>query len=97
MSKELVYRRFHTLSGVIPVGLFLLFHLTANATVLQGPEAYNSTAFFLRRLPFVMVLEWMLIYIPLLFHGVYGIYIAVKSGYNAGQFPTGPNWRFVLQ
>src|SRR5258707_1834827 len=68
-------RRLHSLSGIIPVGAFLLEHFISNAFATNGPKAYADQVKFLTGLPFVPILETVGIYIPLLYHALYGFYI----------------------
>jgi len=34
-------RRLHSLSGIIPVGVFLCVHLSVNASIVAGPKAFQ--------------------------------------------------------
>ena len=101
MSKnhEFYWRRLHSLLGIIPVGLFLLVHFSINFTATQGVEAYNNAAGMMELIPhwLLLIVEWVVIYIPLLFHGLYGVYIAFTATNNIQRFGTFRNWMFVLQ
>lgn len=99
MSKESDFyvRRLHSLLGIIPVGLFVVQHLVINHFATRGPEAFNTASDFMGNLPFVLFLEWFIIYIPLLFHAVYGIYIAFTAKNNVQRYGTFRNWMFMLQ
>src|SRR3954468_7030950 len=68
-------RRLHSLSGIVPVGAFLVEHFVSNAFATNGPHAYAEQVKFLTGLPFAVVLEWVGIYIPLLYHAIYGFYV----------------------
>lgn len=72
-------RRLHSVSGVVPVGAFLAFHLYVNAAASRGADAYNAAALRLQRFPLSLVLEIALIFVPLAYHGVYGIYVAATE------------------
>jgi succinate dehydrogenase / fumarate reductase cytochrome b subunit len=69
-------RRLHSITGIVPVGAFLAFHLWANAAAARGPEAYNETARRLQQMPLSVFLEVVLIAIPLAYHAVYGLFVA---------------------
>ncbi len=100
MSKQdssFAIRRLHSLLGVIPLGVFLIQHLLVNHFATRGEEAFNAASSFMGNLPFVLFLEIFIIYIPILFHGIYGIYIAFTAKYNVGQYSTYRNWMFLLQ
>ncbi len=90
-------RRWHSLLGVIPIGLFLLEHLFTNYMATKGPEAFNNAAKFLEELPFRYFLEIFIIFLPLIYHAVYGIYIAFTAKNNLGRFNFFRNWMFFLQ
>ncbi len=46
-------RRLHSLTGVVPIGAFLLEHFISNAEAFKGPIAYGKQVEFLNSLPFV--------------------------------------------
>ncbi len=62
------WRRLHSLSGIIPVGVFLAEHMISNAAATNGPADYNATVKFLTSVPFLVAVEWVGIFIPILFH-----------------------------
>ena len=90
-------RRLHSLSGIVPIGAFLLEHFISNSEATKGPEAYNSTVKFLTGLPFVSVLEWGFIFLPLFYHGLYGFYIWYRGESNVGEYPWTGNWLYTSQ
>ncbi|PIQ86928.1 MAG: succinate dehydrogenase [Candidatus Omnitrophica bacterium CG11_big_fil_rev_8_21_14_0_20_45_26] len=90
-------RRLHSLSGVFPIGAFLLEHMFTNSFILQGPEAYNEKIEFLRHLPYVAVLEIVFIGLPILYHAGYGIYVWMTGKVNLRWYPYAQNWLYVLQ
>jgi len=96
-SRHFFHHRLHSLLGLVPVGLFLLFHLTANYQATKGPEAYNEAVALIEKLPFVLALEFVLIYIPLLFHAIYGLYIVFQAKHNVGNFGYFRNHMFLWQ
>lgn len=98
-DREFLWRRLHSLLGVIPVGLFLMFHLSMNFTAVGGEQAYNNAVGKMDLIPhnLLLVIEWVVIYIPLLFHAFYGVFIAFTASPNTGRFSTYRNWMFSLQ
>lgn len=90
-------KRLHSLSGVVPIGLFLLEHLYTNARALQGPAAFDAAAADLARLPFVIVIEALGIWLPIAFHMVLGVLIATTAQANVGQHGYPRNWQYTLQ
>ena len=96
-NREFVYRRLHSLLGVIPVGIFLIQHLVVNHVAASGEEAFNNAAHFMENLPFRYALEIFVIFLPLIYHAVYGVYIAFTAKNNANRFGYFRNWMFILQ
>jgi len=90
-------RRLHSLSGIVPIGAFLIEHIVSNFEALKGPAAYAEQVRFLNSLPLVRVLEWAFIFIPLLYHGVYGVYIWLRGQSNVVYYPWAGNWMYVAQ
>src|SRR5690606_8380692 len=96
-NREFFNRRLHSLLGVIPVGVFLILHLVVNNFATRGEEAYNSASGFMGSLPFRILLEVVVIYLPLLFHAIYGLYIAFTAKNNVSKYGFFRNWMFYLQ
>jgi succinate dehydrogenase / fumarate reductase cytochrome b subunit len=91
-------RRLHSLSGIIPVGAFLFEHiLISNATTISGPAAYARQVRFLASLPLVPLLELFGIWLPILFHALYGFYIWYRGETNVASYPWTGNWMYTAQ
>lgn len=91
-------RKLHSLLGVIPLGFFLLEHMVTNFSAYDGgKEAFQDSVKFLNDLPLVFFLELFGIWLPLLYHGVYGLYMAYTSKYNGGNHNYGRNIAFMMQ
>jgi succinate dehydrogenase / fumarate reductase cytochrome b subunit len=90
-------RRLHSLSGIIPIGAFLIEHIVSNFEALKGPLAYAEQVKFLNSLPLVRVLEWVFIFLPLLYHGLYGLYIWLRGKSNVIYYPWAGNWMYTAQ
>ncbi len=90
-------RRLHSLSGIVPVGAFLINHLLANSTAFLGPEHFDHHVGIIHSLPWLVAIEFTFILIPLAFHGIYGLAIAWQGKPNQGQYPYMDNWRYTLQ
>ncbi|WP_088006588.1 succinate dehydrogenase cytochrome b558 subunit [Indiicoccus explosivorum] len=95
--REFFLRRLHSLLGVIPVGVFLTQHLFVNNLAVRGPEAFEAGAHFLESLPFRYFLEIFVIFLPLMYHAFYGLYIAFTAKNNPKEYGYLRNWAFVLQ
>lgn len=91
-------RKLHSLLGVIPLGFFLFEHLLTNYEAFRGGrEAFYKQVEWLHGLPFVLLLEIFFIWLPLLYHGVYGLYIAYEARNNVSNFGYFRNVMFKLQ
>lgn len=95
--REFMYRRLHSLLGVIPIGLFLITHLVVNYFAVYGRESFNNASEFMESLPFLVVLEALLIYLPIIFHAVLGVYIVFVSKNNYTKYGYFRNWMYFLQ
>ena len=95
---EFLIRRLHSLSGLIPVGAYMVVHLMTNATVLGGGEMFQSNVDKIHALgPFLPFVEWTFIFIPILFHAILGVVI-IKGGLpNTTSYPFAKNFRYTLQ
>jgi succinate dehydrogenase / fumarate reductase cytochrome b subunit len=90
-------RRLHSLSGVFPIGAFLTEHMFTNFLASFGPETYNRQAEFLRSLPLLVAVEATFIWIPILFHALYGFYVMLSGRSNLSSYPFTTNWLYILQ
>ena len=72
-------KRLHSLTGVVPIGAFLLEHFFTNSHALESPAAFDRAAAFLSGLPYVTLIEAFGIWLPILFHMVLGIVIATTG------------------
>ena len=64
---------------------------------LKGPAAYGAQVKFLNSLPLVRVLEWVFIFLPILYHAGYGVYIWLRGKSNIVYYPWAGNWMYVAQ
>jgi succinate dehydrogenase / fumarate reductase cytochrome b subunit len=92
-----LWRRLHSVSGIVPIGAFLVEHILSNFEAINGPLAYAQQVKFLNSLPLVRVLEWGFIFIPLAFHALYGVWIAFRGRVNVNVYPWASNWMYITQ
>ena len=90
-------RRLQSLTGVLPVGVFLLEHWFTNAFALGGAAAYNDKVDFLRSLPYLFLLEVFGIFVPIAFHAAIGCWIFWEAKFNNRALPLRQNALFTLQ
>jgi succinate dehydrogenase / fumarate reductase cytochrome b subunit len=96
-GSSFVWRKLHSLLGIVPLGAFLLEHLLSNFEALKGAEAYGAQVRFLNSLPLVRVLEWTFIFLPILYHACYGVYIWIRGKSNIVYYPWAGNWMYGAQ
>jgi len=89
--------KLHSLSGVIPIGAYLADHLWSNSFALVSIDKYNTVSRELQTVPWRILLEVGILWIPILFHGSYGIYIWWRGKSNVLGHPWMANWLYVLQ
>lgn len=96
-STSYTLRRLHSLTGVFPIGLFLLEHFFTNSKSIQGPEAFDQAVRDLGSLPYVTLIEAFGIWLPILFHMVLGIFIAATGDLRPRGPGSAPRLQYVLQ
>lgn len=95
-----LWRRLHSLSGVLPLGAFLCYHVFENLSALRGPAAYDEMVNHVNVLlprPFFYGLELVTIVIPLAYHALYGVWVAVTGRPNVGRYAYAQNWGYLAQ
>jgi succinate dehydrogenase / fumarate reductase cytochrome b subunit len=98
MGNSYYSRKLHSLLGVIPLGFFLLEHMLTNYEAFNaGPEGFSGAVEWLQSLPLVLFLEIFGIWLPLLYHGVYGLYVAFQARHNVSRYGYVRNQMFLLQ
>ena len=90
-------RKLHSLLGVIPVGAFLIIHLYTNFLAHYGRERFTSQVKLMENIPFLAIVEIVFIFLPLLYHAVYGLYIAFQAKHNVNNYGYFRNMMFFLQ
>ncbi|WCK53705.1 succinate dehydrogenase cytochrome b558 subunit [Aneurinibacillus sp. Ricciae_BoGa-3] len=90
-------RKLHSLLGVVPIGAFLFIHLLTNYYATRGEAAFETRVSFLEGLPFLSLIEIVFIFLPILYHGIYGLYIAFQAKNNVGNYGYFRNVMFMLQ
>jgi succinate dehydrogenase / fumarate reductase cytochrome b subunit len=97
-GRYFLLRRLHSLAGIVPVGVFLMMHLTVNSTIVAGGDAFQKQVDRIHDLePFLVPLEIVGIFLPLLFHAVVGFQIWFSGRPNVGAYSYGANYRYTLQ
>ncbi len=94
-ERHWLLRRLHSLSGIIPIGGFLFFHFFENAFVLKGGAMLWKETEFTRNIPFQIAVEALVLWIPILYHAIYGLVITATAQPN--DYPYERNYQYSLQ
>ncbi|HAY12938.1 MAG TPA: succinate dehydrogenase [Armatimonadetes bacterium] len=81
MRENYTLHKLHSLTGVIPVGFYLIQHLTLNSFSLAGPQYFNGVIHFFESIPVHVfwVLKYGVIWGSIIFHALYGFVIASRG------------------
>lgn len=103
-------RRLHSLTGIVPIGLFLIAHLTTNSSIVwglldpsktkdghAGVGTFQHEVNFIHSLPALLLIEVFGLWLPIAFHSVLGIYYATTGNGNTGRYAYQGNRRYALQ
>ena len=97
LSRTFILRKLHQLSGIMPLGIFLLEHFYTNSKALTGPADFNNAVRDLQSIPYILFVEIGGIFIPLIYHAVYGLVITVEARPNNLHYPYARNWFYTIQ
>ena len=97
LSRTFVLRKLHQLSGIFPLGIFLLEHFYTNSKSLTGAADFNKAVVELQSIPYILFVEIGGIFIPLIYHAVYGLVITAEARPNNLHYPYSRNWFYLIQ
>lgn len=89
-----VLRRLHSLTGIVPVGVFVIMHLFTNFQLVTG--TFQHEVNFIHSLPGLLIME-VTIWVSIAFHAGLGIYYATSGRQNLKNYRHGDNLRYTLQ
>lgn len=104
-------RRLHSLTGIVPVGVFLIMHLTTNSTIAWGGmngrahgdgwfdravATFQHEVEFINNMPLLLLIE-ITLWVSIGFHSILGVYYAMGGKANNGSYKYGGNTRYFLQ
>jgi len=97
LSRTFVLRKLHQLSGIVPLGVFVLEHFYTNSKALSGAADFNEAVRDLQSIPYILFVEIGGIFIPLIYHAVYGLVITMEARPNNLNYPYPRNWFYLIQ
>ncbi len=96
-------RRLHSLSGILPVGLFLCMHLFTNAQMIWGQDAgpageshFQHEVDFIHSMPALLFIE-IALWGSIGFHAALGFWYTFTGKSNVKSYKYGGNWRYLFQ
>lgn len=96
-STTFLLRKLHQLTGIVPLGIYFLVHMYTNSTAMNGADVFNDHVRDIHHMPYLIFIEIFGIFIPLIFHSVYGILISSESKPNVLNYGYGRNWFYLFQ
>jgi succinate dehydrogenase/fumarate reductase cytochrome b subunit (b558 family) len=90
-------RKLHSLSGALPLGVFLIQHVYVSSTVLVNRAAFDRAVGDIQRMRALFTLEVLFVFLPLAFHSLYGIKVAFSPTTDAGTPVRRAGRLYVLQ
>lgn len=76
----------------------MVVHLVVNASVVESPATFQKNVYQIHSLGNLLpVVEWVFIFLPILFHAIIGMVIVAGGMPNSNQYRYGPNYRYTLQ
>ena len=96
-----VLHKLHSLTGVVPVGYYMAQHLLLNTFSVASPAKFNGVLSFFESIPnyVLLSLEFVAIWVPLLFHSIYGFFITsrAKQNFVGEKYGWSQNRMYTLQ
>lgn len=92
-----ILRRLHSLSGVLPLAVFIAEHYYTNAHAIAGADSFNGAVERLHDIPYLWALEIGVVFAPLLFHSIYGFFITREWNPNVDAYPYYQNLAYFAQ
>lgn len=105
-------RRLHSLSGIVPIGVFLVAHLLTNSSMVWGRFAERAhhpgevdagVAYFQKEVSWIneqvphLALIEVTLWASIAFHSILGFFYARSGRANTGAYPYAGSWRYRLQ
>ena len=96
-TRHFVLRRLHSLVGIVPLGAFVAFHFWFHAYSHGGAAVYDQKLAELYAWPLKTFFAWLTVYLPLIYHSIYGLFITREAAPNFLAYGWFRNWMYTLQ
>ncbi len=87
-------RRLHSLSGIVPVGVFVIMHLFTNFQMVVGD--FQHEVDFIHATPALLFVE-IALWGSIAFHAALGLVYTFSGQPNTRKYPHADNWRYFFQ
>lgn len=107
-----LFRRLHSLTGIVPIGVFLLAHLTTNSSAVWGGISNHAEGegplskalyYFIKeviwintQVPHLILIE-VTLWLSIAFHSILGVYYALTGRNNTDRYAYQGNRRYKWQ
>ncbi|QDU71901.1 succinate dehydrogenase [Mucisphaera calidilacus] len=101
-NHHFLLRRLHSLTGVIPIGVFVMFHLFTNMQMAfkplgLGDEFQHEVEWIHNTIPAMWFVEIFGLWIPIFFHAILGVVYTFTGTNNVKSYNYEGNVRYVIQ
>lgn len=96
-SRTFLLRKLHQITGIVPLGAFFLVHMYTNSAAMGGDKSFNKHVQDIHDIPYLLFVEIFGIFVPLLFHSIYGVFISAETRANVFNYGYGRNWFYLFQ
>lgn len=96
-SNNFLLRKLHQITGIVPLGAFFFVHMFTNSKAMSGAKVFNDAVADIHHIPYLLFVEIFGIFLPLLFHSIYGVVISTEARPNIGNYGYGRNWFYIFQ
>ena len=97
LSSTFILRKLDQLTGIVPLGLYFFVHMYTNSAARNGAEDFNEHVVDIHHMPYLIFIEIFGIFIPLLYHSIYGVLISGESKPNVLNYGYARNWFYLFQ
>jgi len=96
-SRTFLLRKLHQITGIVPLGVFFFVHMFTNSKAMNGETAFEKAVQEIHDIPGLLIIEIVGIFIPLLYHSIYGVIISSEARSNALGYKYARNWFYFFQ
>ncbi len=96
-SKTFLLRKVHQVTGIVPLGMFFFVHMFTNSKAMNGAASFDKAVKEIHDIPYLLLIEIFGMFLPLLFHSIYGILISAEAKPNVLNYSYGRNWFYIFQ